>query len=204
MSRLTRRIVAVTALLGLGSVNTGCFGSFILVKRLYTWNERFTDNKFVRTLLFWVLCIIPIYQFASLADVVVLNLIEFWTGSNPLAMRDGETQQRIVEADGQKAILTFADQGRSVRIELTQAGREPQVLQFRGDATSAELRDGAGRLLSTGLVTAEGGVEVVDGAGALLARRDATELDALAAVESPASLAASLRPSPEALACAAP
>jgi hypothetical protein len=204
MIRTLRRWVAAALLLALGSFSTGCFGSFVLVKKLYTWNERVTGNKFVRTLIFWVLCIFPIYQFAALGDAVVLNLIEFWTGHNPLAMRDGETQQRIVEADGQRATLVFADQGRSVRIEFEQAGRETQVFQFRGDDASAELRDGSGRRLSTGLVTAAGGVEVVDGDGALVIQRDGAALSQLSALDDASQLMQALRPSGEALACATP
>jgi hypothetical protein len=41
-----------------------------------------------------------------LADGVVLNAIEFWTGNNPLAMNAVEKQTRIVKKDGDSYRLT--------------------------------------------------------------------------------------------------
>ena len=201
-----RRTIAALSLLALVGSSTGCFGRFVLVKKVYGFNESLSSNKFVRTLIFWVFVFFPIYEFAALADAVVLNLIEFWTGSNPLAMADGESQQRIVEADGQKATITYSDHGRSVRIEIAQAGREPRVFQFHGDETGAQLTDGSGNVLASGRLTAGGSSEVRDGSGALLSRHDQAEMDALSgSLEvSPAALAMALRPRPEALACALP
>jgi hypothetical protein len=206
MSRTTRRAVTSAVLLALSSQLTGCFGKFVLVKKLYGFNESLSSNKFVQTLIFWVFCLLPIYEFAAIADAVVLNLIEFWTGSNPLAMGEGDTQQRVVEADGQKATLTFADRGRSVRIELTAAGRETRVFQFHGSAASAEMRDGRGQLLVSSRPGAAGSIDVVDASGNLVAQHGAAEVMALADTlsDSPPAFVEALRFAPGALASAQP
>ena len=73
---------------------SGCFGSFSLTRKVYDLNKSVGD-KFVQSLVMWVLMIIPVYGFASFVDVVILNLIEFWSGANPLAMDEGEMEQRI-------------------------------------------------------------------------------------------------------------
>ena len=96
MRTKTRLLMIVTAL-ALASFTTGCFGKFALTRKLYGWNDSF-DNKFVKTVVFWAFTIIPVYEVLGFADFIVLNTIEFWTGSNPVAqmhmqqMPDGSVQ----------------------------------------------------------------------------------------------------------------
>lgn len=70
-------------LLAASLVFSSCMGSFAITKKLYSWNEGVTGNKFVNNLLFWILS--PVYGAVVSFDAAILNLIEFWTGSNPLA-----------------------------------------------------------------------------------------------------------------------
>lgn len=79
---------------------TACLGSFNLTQNIHEWNRNATDNKFVNNLLFWVMCIIPVYGAGIFLDAVIFNLIEFWSGSNPIAMKAGEMEKQIYEKDG--------------------------------------------------------------------------------------------------------
>ena len=63
---------------------TSCLGSFALTVKVYEINNELTDNKFINNLVFWLVGG-PVYGFTTTVDVVVLNLIEFWTGNNLLA-----------------------------------------------------------------------------------------------------------------------
>ncbi len=63
---------------------SSCVGSFSLFNRLCTWNQG-VSNKFVNELVFLALNIVPAYGVCYLADILVINSIEFWTGSNPMA-----------------------------------------------------------------------------------------------------------------------
>ncbi len=63
---------------------SSCVGSFGLFNRLSSWNQSLS-NKFVNELVFLAFNIIPIYGVSYLADVLVINSIEFWSGSNPMA-----------------------------------------------------------------------------------------------------------------------
>ncbi len=89
---------------------TGCFGEFALTRKVYEWNDGIAGDdmggKVVKTLVFYALNIIPVYGVAGFVDYVVLNLIEFWTGSNPMAMADGEIEQRVVNYKGTKYQIT--------------------------------------------------------------------------------------------------
>lgn len=82
----------------LGSVlitQTGCYGSFSLLTRVYDWNGSIED-RFVRSVVFWALCIIPVYGASAMIDTVILNVIEFWSGDNPLSMKEGQHQEQII------------------------------------------------------------------------------------------------------------
>lgn len=63
---------------------SSCVGSFSLFNRLSSWNQS-VGNKFVNELVFLAFNIIPVYGVAYVADALVINSIEFWSGSNPMA-----------------------------------------------------------------------------------------------------------------------
>lgn len=63
---------------------SSCIGSFAAFNNLKDWNQS-VGNKFVNELVFFAFHIIPVYGIAYLADVLVINSIEFWSGSNPMA-----------------------------------------------------------------------------------------------------------------------
>lgn len=115
-----------TLLLGTGLVQTGCFGSFSATVKLWNWNKSVTDSKIMQTLIFYGLNIIPIYGIAGAVDFFILNLIEFWTGSNPMSMKDGESQtQEMTGKDGNNYRVTATrNQFHIVQISGKEAGRE--------------------------------------------------------------------------------
>lgn len=83
MKKNNFRLVAIFALSGI-ILFSSCVGSFGLFNRITSWNQS-VGNKFVNELVFLALNIIPVYGVAYLADALVINSIEFWTGSNPMA-----------------------------------------------------------------------------------------------------------------------
>lgn len=85
---------------------SGCFGNFSLTRKVYNWNKEVSENKFVRSLVMWGLFIIPVYGVSTCLDVVIFNLIETFTGKNPLAMNDGDT--RVVERGEERAVIQRA------------------------------------------------------------------------------------------------
>jgi len=77
----------------------GCFGNFSLTRQVYSFNQNI-ENAFVRSILMWVMMIVPVYGLATWIDVVILNVIEFWTGDNPIAMIEGESQTQFIAFEG--------------------------------------------------------------------------------------------------------
>lgn len=100
------KIFSLAALmLGVSLTQTSCIGSFSLFNKVLEWNKGM--NKWVGELVFLVFWILPVYGIAMFLDVVILNSIEFWTGSNPVAMKEGETETQLVKGeDGNNYSIT--------------------------------------------------------------------------------------------------
>lgn len=79
------QLKAVAILLSSSVVLSSCLGSFTLFNSVSDWNQQITGSKFVNELIFIGLNIVPVYGVASLADVLIFNSIEFWSGENPAA-----------------------------------------------------------------------------------------------------------------------
>ena len=91
----------VAATLASSVLFSSCIGSFGLSNKLLDWNRNI-DSKFVNELVFVAFWIVPVYEISALADILVLNSIEFWSGSNPVA--DAGTVKTIETKDGTYAI----------------------------------------------------------------------------------------------------
>ena len=99
--------------LALGSMClSSCIGSFSLTNNVLNWNKRATDNKFINELIFLVIS--PAYAVCSVADLFVLNTIEFWTGSNPMAHNVGKTID-VMGQDGKYYAVTYLKNGYEVK-----------------------------------------------------------------------------------------
>ena len=83
----TNKTLIAVLLLSTSILCSSCIGSFKLWNGLKEWNQGI-GNKFVNELVFIALNIVPVYGVAYFADVVVLNTIEFWSGSNPVASNE--------------------------------------------------------------------------------------------------------------------
>lgn len=82
--------ISITLVLLFSFVQWNCFGRFAIVRALYsfvdgldfTWSGKVL-TKFIKTILMWVIFVFPfVGGLAFAADLIVINLIEFWTGKN--------------------------------------------------------------------------------------------------------------------------
>lgn len=85
---------------------SSCIGSFGLTNKLLSWNNSI-DSKFVNELVFIAFWIVPVYEISAIADVLVLNSIEFWSGSNPVA--DAGSVKTIDTQNGVYTVETKTD-----------------------------------------------------------------------------------------------
>lgn len=134
---LTRRLLLGAAF---AAMSTGCYGKFALTRKLYEWNGSF-GNKFVSSLIMWIFLIIPVYGVCGFVDFVVLNLIEFWSGSNPMGSVEHEdgSKTRFVRLDANTVRVTREADGQREEFDVVMVGEN-----------AGQVRALDGRVLVTG------------------------------------------------------
>ena len=107
---------------------TSCIGSFQLTNKLLSWNKTI-GNKFVNELVFVAFWILPVYEVSGLADILVLNSIEFWSGNNPVAQGKSYIQGQngekyLVECDGKGYTITSPIDNSTLRLDFDSTTQE--------------------------------------------------------------------------------
>ena len=64
-------------------------------------------DKYINNIVFWILFFIPAYEFTVIADFFVLNTIEFWTGTNPMSMNEGQEVIKYAQTDDASFKITI-------------------------------------------------------------------------------------------------
>lgn len=76
------------------TIQTSCIGSFNLTKAYWDWCNGI-GNKWVNWLVYLVTAWL-VQGIAIFIDALILNSIEFWSGSNPMAMAPGDMEEQLV------------------------------------------------------------------------------------------------------------
>lgn len=128
--------IALALVLSFSMLNTSCIGSFSLTNNVLNWNKSI-GNKFVNELVFIVFCGI-VYPITSVADVLVINSIEFWSGSNPIAQGtrviDGEDGRYLVTTDATGYTIKSENDGSVVRFDFDEAEQTWSVSENGGES----------------------------------------------------------------------
>lgn len=129
---------------------SSCIGSFSLFNSYAKWQCNMTNSKFVNAIVGFVL--MPIVGSVTwIIDWVVLNTIEFWSGTNPMQANIGKTQQ-VLGGDGRYYAVTTTKNGYEVKAPsgevsyftydkktdawtLTQNGETRELFRFNQDGT---------------------------------------------------------------------
>lgn len=134
---------------------SSCIGSFSLFNKLLDWNKGIS-NKFVNELVFIIIS--PAYAVCGVADLFVLNTVEFWSGSNPIAKvgttenvwgKDGKLYAVKTLKDGYEVTKPTGDKVMFVYNKETKTwsmdenGKHQELFRFNEDGTvEAYLPDG--------------------------------------------------------------
>ncbi|MBW6505054.1 DUF3332 family protein [bacterium] len=134
--------IALVLVAAVGTLTAGCFGKFQLTRKLYDINQSI-DEKYVRSAATWVF-VIP-YAVTGLLDFVIFNVIEFWSGENPVA--SAPVTKVFTQGTG-RTVLTLSRDG-SATVAVIEG--------YEGERLVSTLRvrdDGAGKV--TAVETAAG------------------------------------------------
>ena len=134
--------IALVLVAAVGTLSAGCFGKFQLTRKLYDVNQSI-DEKYIRSVVTWIF-VIP-YALTGILDFVIFNVIEFWTGENPVV--SAPVTKVFAQGNG-KTVLTLSRDG---------SATVATIERYEGESLVSTLRvrdDGAGKV--TAVETAAG------------------------------------------------
>lgn len=170
-----RRLVAIVLVGAMSPFAFGCYGAFPMTHIVYKLNGAVQPGA-LSQIVFWVFVIFPVYSIAMLADAVVFNLVEFWTG----AKIDVTTAQG---PDGSTYTLAPSEDGRQATLTVSKDGAVSAEMRFVRLADGVvEVRDADGRLAGHVVPDGSGGFRLTDASGATVSTISATDLPSLAAL----------------------
>ena len=145
------KLTVLCAIMSGSLLFSSCIGSFGLWSKLKDWNQGL-GNKFVNELVYLACNIIPVYAVCYLADALVINAIEFWSGSNPMASIGdvkkikGENGNYLVETlENGYSITKEGDENLSMELiynkdlntwNVVADGVSTELLQMNSDGTA--------------------------------------------------------------------
>ncbi|GHT67665.1 membrane protein [Bacteroidia bacterium] len=100
---------------------SSCIGSFGLTNKVLKWNQKVTNQKWINELVYLVFWVVPVYEISLFIDGVILNTIEFWSGSSPLSSVD-----KVIK--GTKGEYHVKSNANGYDIEFLSTGEKAQLL----------------------------------------------------------------------------
>jgi hypothetical protein len=151
----TRFIALTMALAMAASMSTACIGNFALVGKVRKFNLDFNPGRWERELLFFAFYVIPVYPFSGMIDLLIINSIEFWTGTNPISEEPSVTpvsQRTFTTEDGTQVTMTRGVDLDTLDVELLTTAGETRHLELVRTATGVIVRDERGNdIVDSGL-----------------------------------------------------
>ncbi len=148
-------LTAVALLLAGSMVYTSCVGSYALFNKYANWQTHMTSNKYVNGIVGIIIGGL-VGGVCLFVDSLVLNTIEFWSGSNPIA----EKTTVIKGQDGRNYLVKVSRQGYEITaptgeitklihdeatdsLSMMQNGEVKEIFRYNADGTiQANLKDG--------------------------------------------------------------
>jgi hypothetical protein len=154
--------IALVLVASVGALSAGCFGKFQLTRKVYDINQSI-DEKYVRSAATWIFVIVQVYTVAALLDLIVFNVLEFWTGENPVA--SGPVTKVYAHGTG-RTVLSFSRDGSATVavIDRYEGERLVSTLRVRDDGRGmvAAVETAEGRVVRevSAVAASDGSVDV--------------------------------------------
>ena len=117
-------ILATVVALSASMMMQSCIGSFALFNKVKNWNDHVGD-KFVNEIVFVAMWVLPVYELCFVADLFILNSIEFWSGENPALA----SEVKVVDGKDAKYLVARNEGGYTITNMTTK-----QVTRFNFNA----------------------------------------------------------------------
>ncbi|MEM6729997.1 MAG: DUF3332 family protein [Myxococcota bacterium] len=107
MLRILNRALLVVCLTFTAATSAGCLGQYALFNKVQDWNATIGD-KWVNSVVHFAFWIVPVYPITLLGDLLIINTVEFWSGSNPV----GASAKVTIERGENEVVVSIrADDG---------------------------------------------------------------------------------------------
>ncbi len=144
-------------------IAAGCTGPFPLTNELYQFHRE--KERWVDEALFLVFAVTPVYGTALIADAVLLNSIEFWTGENPLEASGDETipdsDREVIAGEGEESVTMRYDPSTRV-VEVCPGAGAGEPFYLAATRSGVIAMDEGGKVLYSSQQCSLGGVTVYD------------------------------------------
>ncbi|MCB1140754.1 MAG: DUF3332 family protein [Leptospiraceae bacterium] len=133
-----RKFIVLLLLLSFTSI-TNCFGKFAIVRKVYEFNDSLKAgdgfiNKFVKTLVMYAFWIIPVWGISFAVDLIIVNLIEFWTDNNIIGLNEYNEEGIYVknfENGNESLTLTYSNFGSRMQMDIRSGNQEDSLIVLR-------------------------------------------------------------------------
>ena len=129
-----------------------CIGSFSLTNKVLQWNKN-VNNKLVNELVFFAFWVLPVYEVTSIADLLVINSIEFWSGNKPL-----ESDNKVIKTDEGDYFIAVSEKG----YEISSPDGKTISFEFDSESQTWSLDCGNGEKTDFLRYTDPDNVQVLD------------------------------------------
>ena len=155
---MIKRTLATLLIAAFALSSTACIGRMATSGLVRKFNLTVVDGKWPHELVFLALYIIPVYPLAGAVDLIIINSIEFWTGTNPIdggprvagstvAAHQAGDQHHVVAADGSEAISTLREDG-SIDFEIRGADGSAHFVNVVREEGQLVARDADGQRIA--------------------------------------------------------
>jgi hypothetical protein len=167
-SKAVRSVISLVVLAAFFTATTACYGPFNLTRVVYKWNGNLKGRTAIETKwfiegVFLLLALLPVYGLALLADALIFNSIQFWTGNNPIeSTESADGKIKTVRLGDITATMTLSSDGRSANVVYAKGAKIIRVARLVTDGQDYRLLDANGEQLYSARPTETGSLTVAD------------------------------------------
>lgn len=144
-------------------LSTGCYGSFALTKKLHEWNGTVCGTEkgpksagaWGNEVVFLICGILPVYGICIWIDALIINSIEFWSGSNPMMSATTAALDESHDVRFERIAENV------VKVEILEKGEVIGTYTIDRTDAGSTLRDAAGNEVAQAATGADGEVTLV-------------------------------------------
>jgi hypothetical protein len=142
INKIAKALILATAIGGVTTTMTGCMGQMGLSQQAIGVNLKLIDNRYGRAAFYMILS--PVYGVVGAIDLLIINSIEFWTGTNPITKKSPAVVDTPVDS-----WMTIDDD-----LNGSMSG---------APLSSATLKGGENNTMSVDIIDADGNEQTISG-----------------------------------------